>query len=87
MSPTWTLDPNRIFSPEPARRSLARDLYDGVKDLPLICPHGHVPPALLAGRGRYRRHEVLGGAIARGLARAGAKVGVLGRHREKPRPP
>jgi NAD(P)-dependent dehydrogenase (short-subunit alcohol dehydrogenase family) len=26
---------------------------------------------------------VLGGAMARGLARAGAKVGVLGRHREK----
>ena len=48
MSPTWTLDPDRLFSPEPAQRSLARDLYDGVKELPLVCPHGHVPPALLA---------------------------------------
>lgn len=48
MSPTWTLDPDRIFSPEPGQRSLARDLYDSVKDLPLVCPHGHVPSALLA---------------------------------------
>ena len=48
MSPTWTLDPDRIFSGEPARRSLARDLYDGVKGLPLVSPHGHVPPGLLA---------------------------------------
>jgi glucuronate isomerase len=48
VSPTWTLDPDRLFSHEPAHRSLARDLYDGVKELPLVCPHGHVPPALLA---------------------------------------
>ncbi|MDQ3865134.1 MAG: glucuronate isomerase [Actinomycetota bacterium] len=48
MSPTWSLDPDRIFSRESAQRSLARDLYDGVKDLPRACPHGHVPPALLA---------------------------------------
>ena len=44
MSPTWTLDPDRLFSPEPAQRSLARNLYDGVKELPILSPHGHVPP-------------------------------------------
>src|SRR5690606_36770345 len=27
---------------------LARRLYDTVKHLPLICPHGHVDPAMLA---------------------------------------
>jgi glucuronate isomerase len=26
---------------------VARGLYDGVRDLPLICPHGHVDPKLL----------------------------------------
>jgi glucuronate isomerase len=45
---TWTLDPDRLFDPEPSRRSAARELYDSVRDLPLVCPHGHVPPALLA---------------------------------------
>lgn len=48
MSKNWTLDPDRLFSPEPSRRSLARSLYEGVKDLPLVCPHGHVPPAMLS---------------------------------------
>jgi len=42
------LPPDRCFSPERAQRALARELYKGVQDLPLICPHGHVPPALLA---------------------------------------
>jgi glucuronate isomerase len=44
----WTLDPDRLFSPEPSRRSAARDLYEEVRGLPLVCPHGHVPPELLA---------------------------------------
>lgn len=41
-------DDNRYFSTDPTRRALARRLYDQVKDLPLICPHGHVDPRLLA---------------------------------------
>ena len=45
---TWNLDPDRLFDPEPSRRSAARELYHSVRDLPLVCPHGHVPPALLA---------------------------------------
>ncbi len=47
-STPWALSPDRCFDGEPARRAVARDLYATVKDLPLICPHGHVPPALLA---------------------------------------
>ena len=44
----WILSPDRCFDPDRAQRSLARDLYAPVRDLPLICPHGHVDPALLA---------------------------------------
>ena len=48
MSKPWTLDPDRLFDPNPARRTLARSLYNEVEDLPIVGPHGHVPPALLA---------------------------------------
>jgi glucuronate isomerase len=44
----WALSPDRCFAPDPAQRTVARELYSTVKDLPLVCPHGHVPPALLA---------------------------------------
>jgi glucuronate isomerase len=46
--PTWQLSPDRFFDPDPAQRRIARDLYALVADLPLICPHGHVNPRLLA---------------------------------------
>lgn len=48
MSTRWSLDPDRCFAPEARQRELARELYAGVADLPLICPHGHVNPALIA---------------------------------------
>lgn len=44
----WQLSPDRCFAAEPAQRAVARNLYTSVKELPLIAPHGHVPPALLA---------------------------------------
>ena len=44
----WTPSPDRLFAADPARRSLARDLYNDVRGLPLVYPHGHVPPKLLA---------------------------------------
>ena len=44
----WPLNPDRCFDPDPAQRGLARTLYEGVQNLPLVCPHGHVPPELLA---------------------------------------
>jgi glucuronate isomerase len=44
----WALSPDRCFDADPAQRTVARALYASVKHLPLICPHGHVPPALLA---------------------------------------
>jgi glucuronate isomerase len=42
------LDENRFFDAEPTVRRVARELYEEVRDLPLICPHGHVDPRLLA---------------------------------------
>lgn len=39
---------NRYFSSDPAQNRVAAELYDSVKALPLICPHGHVDPRLFA---------------------------------------
>jgi glucuronate isomerase len=40
--------PDRLLPAEPAQREVARRLLRAVADLPLISPHGHVDPALLA---------------------------------------
>jgi glucuronate isomerase len=42
------LHPNRYFSPDPKQQSAASGLYEQIKDLPLICPHGHVNPRYFA---------------------------------------
>lgn len=42
------LTETRYFSPDLAQQRLALTLYQTVKDLPLICPHGHVDPRLFA---------------------------------------
>ena len=39
---------NRYFSPLPAQRELAAELYQAIVELPLVCPHGHVDPRLFA---------------------------------------
>lgn len=46
-SGAWALDPDRCFAPEPSQRAVARALYAEVAELPLLSPHGHVPPSLL----------------------------------------
>ena len=45
---TLTLHPDRFLDSDPAIRRAARELYTQIKDLPLVCPHGHVDPSLLA---------------------------------------
>jgi glucuronate isomerase len=42
------MHPDRFFSPIPEVRATARALYARVADAPLVCPHGHVDPRLLA---------------------------------------
>lgn len=46
--PALELHPDRLFPADPGVRDIARRLHDSVKDLPIISPHGHVPPEWLA---------------------------------------
>ncbi|MEQ3551399.1 glucuronate isomerase [Pseudonocardia nematodicida] len=46
--PAMQLHSDRLFPPDPATRAVARELYGTVRDLPIISPHGHVDPRLLA---------------------------------------
>ena len=41
------LHPDRLLPAEPGVRAVARELYDAVRELPVISPHGHVDPRLL----------------------------------------
>ena len=38
------LHPDRLLPIEPEARAIARELYAGVKDLPILSPHGHTEP-------------------------------------------
>lgn len=42
------LSEDRLFPVEASTKSIARDLYDGIKDLPIISPHGHCDPEWFA---------------------------------------
>jgi glucuronate isomerase len=42
------LDENRLFPSDPNTRSVARRLYSGVRELPIISPHGHTNPRWFA---------------------------------------
>src|SRR4051794_37464893 len=42
------LDDDRLLPAEPVTRSIARELYASVKDLPIVSPHGHTDPAWFA---------------------------------------
>ena len=54
--PKLELLPDRLFPADTAVRAIARDLYDSVRDLPIISPHGHTDPAWFA------RNESFGNA-------------------------
>ena len=41
------LHADRLLPAEPSERAIARGLYEAVRDLPVISPHGHVNPRLL----------------------------------------
>lgn len=46
-------DPDRLFPVEPRLRAIARMLYDSVKDLPIVSPHGHCDPGWFASNARF----------------------------------
>lgn len=48
MSETGLLHPDRLFPADPHVRAIARALYDEVRDLPIISPHGHTDPSWFA---------------------------------------
>jgi glucuronate isomerase len=48
MTEKLMLDENRFFDPDPSILKIARELYNGVKDLPIVSPHGHVDPRLFS---------------------------------------
>jgi glucuronate isomerase len=54
-----TLHPDRLFSPEPRQRDIARALYATVTDLPIISPHGHTDPQWYADNEPFRDASAL----------------------------
>lgn len=47
-STTLHLHPDRLFPSDEKVRSIARNLYEQIKDLPIISPHGHTDPRWFA---------------------------------------
>jgi glucuronate isomerase len=45
--PPLTVHPDRLLPAEPEVRTIARRLYEAVRDLPIVSPHGHVDPQIL----------------------------------------
>ena len=48
MPDSLTLHPDRFFPPDRAERDAARAVYEDTAALPIVSPHGHVDPAMLA---------------------------------------
>src|SRR5699024_3043498 len=46
--PSLLAHPDRLFPPDPTTRRIAQRLYAETRALPIISPHGHVPPEWLA---------------------------------------
>ena len=47
------LNPDRLFPADPTTRAIARTLYQLVKDLPIISPHGHTDPKWFADNSHF----------------------------------
>ena len=50
---TRVLHEDRCFDPDPAVRRIARELYAETRDLPIVSPHGHVDPRILAANAPF----------------------------------
>jgi glucuronate isomerase len=44
----YPLNPDRFFDSNPVIRNIAREIYNSIKDYPIISPHGHVDPKIFA---------------------------------------
>jgi glucuronate isomerase len=47
------LDDDRLFPSEPAARKVARALYESVRDLPIVSPHGHTQAGWFAANAPF----------------------------------
>ncbi len=45
---SYQLHPDRFFDPDPSTRKYAREIYESIKNLPIVSPHGHVDPKIFA---------------------------------------
>jgi glucuronate isomerase len=53
MSTPLSIHPDRLLPADPGTREVARRLYEGVRDLPIVSPHGHVPAQWVADDVRF----------------------------------
>ncbi len=53
MSSTIINHPERLFPADPVVRGIASDLYQTVRDLPIVSPHGHTDPSWFALNERF----------------------------------
>ncbi len=53
------LHPDRLFPSDPGTRSIARRLYETVKNLPILSPHGHTDPAWFATNAPFANPSAL----------------------------
>jgi glucuronate isomerase len=76
------LSPDRLLPADPGTRSVARRLYDAVRDLPILSPHGHVDARLLVEDAPFRDPASLlvtpDHYVTRLLHAAGVSLGALG---------
>ncbi len=54
-----TLHPDRLLPADPAVRTIARRLYDGIRNLPIISPHGHTDPEWFASDAPFENATAL----------------------------
>ena len=50
MSKKWFLPEDRYFDSDPAQKKIAAEVYEKVKNLPIVSPHGHVDPGLFGNK-------------------------------------
>jgi glucuronate isomerase len=53
MSSQLTLHPDRLFPSDPSQREITRTLYNEVKNLPIVSPHGHTDPQWFADNNSF----------------------------------
>jgi glucuronate isomerase len=59
VNPKFALNPDRLFPANDTVRIIARRLYDEVKALPIISPHGHTDPAWFANNASFANPAAL----------------------------